>query len=270
MKETKRMTYARHGIEYRKGKILAPSGAWIAPFLKAGNVKTGRKVYTFSTLPTSGKYETEFGKIRGTCPVTCSGCYATKGCYNFPGVVRCLAINTIMVRQYRDFVRRAIIAQLETLPGCNEIRIFAAGDFCISADHAVNVEYVEMWRDIIRAVPGKFFWTYTKCREFENAFDDLPNANIVKSVINGIGFNFGKVEYIIAAYRKLKAAGLDVYICRCGIDPGQHCHNCHSCSKHAFVLFLEHSTGYKPETSPAYMDLVAIVNAQENENEIAA
>lgn len=269
MKETKKQIFARYGIQFNGKRILTPDGRWIVPFLKKGNSKTGEKVFTFSTLPTTRTYKTAYGEVKGTCPVTCKDCYATLGCYCFPSVVNCLAINTIMVREYMDFVERAIMAQLETLKTVNEIRIFASGDFYISDDRAINSAYVEMWKRIIKAFPDKFFWTYTKT-EFVNAFDDLDNANIVKSVINGIGFNFGEVEYLIETFYKLKAMGKDVYICKCGFDESQHCHNCHSCSKHAFVLFLKHSTGYIATDSPLYETLKAIVMAQDDENAKAA
>ena len=270
MKETKKQIYAKYGIQFNGKRILAPNGLWIVPFLKKGNSKTGEKVYTFSTLPTTKIYNTSFGEVKGTCPLTCRDCYATLGCYNFSSVINCLAVNTIMVRNYMDFVERAITAQLETLKTVNEIRIFASGDFYISDDMNVNREYLEMWKRIIKRFPQKFFWTYTKVQQFENGFDDLNNANIVKSVINGIGFNFGTVEYLLETFRKLQAMGKDVYICKCGFDESQHCHNCHSCSKHAFVLFLVHSNGYVATDSPLYETLKAIVMAQENENVKAA
>ena len=272
MKETRKQVYARYGIEYdtKKDRILAPNGIWIKPFLKPGNIKTGKRVYTYSILPTTKTYETIYGGIKGTCPCTCKDCYATLGCYVFPSVINCLAINTIMIREYMDFVERAILAQLETMKNCNEVRIFASGDFCIFDDIARNAEFVEMWKRIIKAFPDKFFWTYTKVKAFENAFDELPNANIVKSVINGIGFNFGTVEYLLDAYYKLKNARQDVYICKCGFDENQHCHNCHSCSKHKFVLFLVHSNGYIATESDRYNELYDIVMSQENENAKAA
>lgn len=263
---TKKDIYASYGIQFDGKRILAPNGEWVKPFLKQGNSKTGKKVYTFSTLATNKDFSTIYGTVKGTCLCYCPGCYATLGCYNFPSVINCLAINTILVREYMDFVERAILAQLETLNTVDEIRIFASGDFYISDDMTVNSEYVEMWKRIIRAYPAKFFWTYTKVKQFENAFNDLPNANIVKSVINGIGFNYGTVEYLLDTFNKLQAMGKDVYICKCGFDENQHCHGCHSCSKHDFVLFLEHSTGYEATESPLYETLKSIVMSQNNEN----
>lgn len=247
--------YARHGIEYKAGKILSPLG-WIEPLLKQGNTKTGKEVYTYSTLPTNKVFDTIYGPVQGTCPCHCEGCYATKGNYNFPSVINALALQTVLARQYLDFVKRAIIAQLETLPEVKEIRIHAAGDF-------FSDEYFNMWCEIVALFPEKFFWTYTKVRKYESGFDKFVNANIVKSIIDGVGFNFGHVEYILATYKKLKAAGFRVYICKCGVDNNQHCHNCHSCSKYDFVLFIEHSTGYKPEESPLWSELVALAMSQD-------
>ena len=248
--------YALHGIQYDKktDRILSPLG-WIKPLLKKGNTKTGTAVYTYSLLPTNKVFDTVYGPLKGTCPCHCPGCYATTGRYNMPSTINSLALQTKLAYDYLNFVERAIIAQLETLPRVYEIRIHAAGDF-------FSFEYLNMWKRVIKNFPHKFFWTYTKVKAFEKEFNQFDNANIVKSAIDGIGFNFGPVEYILNTYYKLKAAGMKVYICRCGIDQNQHCHDCHSCSKYDFVLFVEHSTGYNPKTSPRYDELVNVIENQ--------
>jgi len=262
-KHSKVEIYAARGIQYdaKTDRILSPVG-WIKPLLKKGNTKTGTAVYTYSLLPTNQEFNTPYGVLKGTCPCKCIGCYATAGRYNMPSTINSLALQTYLAYNHLDFVKRAIIAQLETLPRVYEIRIHAAGDF-------FSDDYLNMWKEIIDLFPDKFFWSYTKVKEYESAFDEFNNANLVKSVINGIGFNFGKVEYILNAYYKLKAAGMRVYICRCGIDPNQHCHNCHSCSKYDFVLFIEHSTGYDPKSSPRYMELVNVIENQDQARAIA-
>lgn len=90
----------------------------------------------------------------------------------------------------------------------------------------------------------------------------MKNANIVKSVIPGIGFNFGHCDYIINAYYTLKELGKSVYICKCGIDKNQHCERCGVCATYEYVLFIEHSTGYNAEKDPLYNKLCEIVNNQ--------
>ena len=99
-------------------------------------------------------------------------------------------------------------------------------------------------------------------QKFETLFDDLSNANIVKSIIPHIGVNFGKCEYIINAYFTLKAMGLNVYICKCGIDKNQHCEGCKVCASYDYVLFVEHSTGYKAEEDKLFSKLCEIINNQ--------
>ena len=258
MKNTKKAIYAKHGIEYENGKIFAPLFGWIAPLLVNGNAKLGKGVWTFSTLPTKGMFTVEIAgvvyMIPGTCPCTCAGCYATSGFYNMPSTIKSNAIKTILAREYLDFVTRAIIAQIEA-DDIQLLRIHASGDF-------FNTAYIEAWREIVKASPACVFWTYTKNREAENAFSDLENINIVKSIIPGYGFNFGHCGYIIRLYNALIAAGNSVYICRCGIDKNQHCTNCKGCSKHDFVLFVEHSTEYKAENDPDYPALRALIEAQ--------
>ena len=86
---------------------------------------------------------------------------------------------------------------------------------------------------------------------------------MVQSVIKGWGYNYGHVAYIAALYYYLKRNNESVYICRCGIDPEQHCSDCNGCSDHKYVLFLEHSTGYDPKTDYGYEKFVQLVNNQE-------
>ena len=244
----KKEVYAKHGITFKNGKILYHDH-FISELLKEGNSKTGKRVYTWSMLP---------GK-NGTCACDCIGCYAQTGFYKMSSVIESLTLNTNIVNDDIDFFYNAISAQLEILQGTvKEIRIHGAGDF-----HTKNpVEYAETWHRIVKENPSFLFWTYTKMTQFENLFNDTPNGNIVKSIINGIGYNFGHCDYIISTYNKLVAMGANVYICRCGIDKNQHCENCGHCAIADFVLFIEHSTAYKAEKDPMFETLKTIINNQ--------
>lgn len=144
-KESKKSIYARYGIEYRGGKILAPLGYdWIAEPLKRGNSKTGAAVRTWSMST-------------NTCLCHCKGCYAEAGCYRFANVRAALDRHADIARRAGEWLARCLRAQLETFPAGTEIRIHAAGDF-------FSGEYVEMWRELVRDFPALKFWTYTKPR----------------------------------------------------------------------------------------------------------
>lgn len=93
-------------------------------------------------------------------------------------------------------------------------------------------------------------------------FDELKNANIVKSVIPHVGVNFGHCDYIISAYYALREMGEKVYICKCGFDDKQHCERCGVCAGYKYVLFLEHSTKYNGKADPLYSKLYEIVMNQ--------
>lgn len=262
--ESKKTVYAQYGIEYKGGKILSPYG-WINELLKEGNSKTGKAVLTWSLLPGTVEFTVDDVTVRGTCCCDCVGCYAMTGFYKMSGVVRSLWMNTRLVNDCLDFVDRAIRAQLSCTTSV-EIRIHAAGDF-----NTVNPdEYATMWHDIARDFPNVRFWTYTKVARFESLFDDMDNANIVRSIIPHVGLNFGHCDYIISAYYTLLDAGQDVYICRCGIDDAHHCAGCHMCSAHKYVLFLEHSTAYNAKLDPLYSKLCALVLSQDDDSEQAA
>lgn len=116
--ESKKQIYARYSIQYKSGKILSPIG-WIPEPLKEGNSKTGKNVYTYSLLPGTAKVEIEFNgihiEVKGTCVCNCSGCYAQTGFYRMNNVIMSLAINTYLLNNYPDFVKNAIMAQLEII-----------------------------------------------------------------------------------------------------------------------------------------------------------
>ena len=259
-KVTKKGIYAAHDIQYKDGKILSPIG-WIPELLKVGNSKTGKNVWTWSILPTSREFTVTVNGVqytlRGSCPCSCVGCYATTGFYKQQNVITSMATNQILVENYIDFVHRAISAQLESI-GRGEVRIHAAGDFATTN----SKEYSNMWHSICKSFPSFRFWTYTKCKNMETLFDDLKNANIVKSVIPGIGLNFGTCEYIINSYYTLRELEESVYICKCGIDKNQHCERCGVCAAYKYVLFVEHSAAYRAEEDPFYGKLCVIVNNQ--------
>ena len=238
---TKKDIYARHGIVFENGTITTPIGE-MKELLKAGNSKTGKAVRTWSMDQT-------------TCPCHCKGCYADSGCYNFSNVKESLRRNTELAKEHLEFLNRALRAQLETFKDGTEIRIQAVGDF-------FSAEYLKMWHDIARDFPQHIFWTYTKVTAFENAFADLDNANIVKSIVKGFGFNFGHCGRVIEMYKTLIELGVKVHICRCGIDENQHCAGCHKCSECECVLFVEHSTDYVAQDDPRYPELVELIETQ--------
>lgn len=259
-KLSKAEIYAEYGIEYKSGKINAPLFGWINPLLKNGNEKLGTGVATFSTLPGTREYAAQACGVRfdvkGTCACNCEGCYACSGRYRMEGVLSSMAINTALARLYPEFVRRAVTAQIKA-DYYEMCRIHAAGDF-------FNAEYIQLWKDVCRDCPDCAFWTYTKNVNAENAFDDVCNANIVKSIIPGIGFNFGHCGYIMDVFHKLRAAGKSVHICRCGFDDALHCNACKGCSKNEYVLFVEHSTAYKAGNDPDFPALQALAESDVN------
>ena len=266
-KQTKKEIYAEFGIEFDGKQIKAPEFGFIPPLLINGNEKIGHGVYHFSTLPTNQLFEVIINDrnytIPGTCPCNCPGCYATKGNYNYPDIKIGLAIKTILVRKYPEFVIAAINAQIKA-DRVELLRIHASGDFDI-----VNTEFpeVKIWRNVANNNPGVKIWSYTKVKSAETAFDDIANINIVKSIVPGCGFNFGHCDYILNTFKKLKAENKSVYVCRCGIDKNQHCVNCTGCSKNEYVLFIEHSTGYKAEKDLAFGELKELIEGQPSQKD---
>ena len=296
-----RNVYAAYGIEYdvKTKKIFSPvnGGMWINPVLVNGNEKICRGAYHFSTLPanihyhinialtrkqkiSTNKKSKNYGKlvkytaiddenpvfvdVDGTCVCKCDGCYALTGNYIYETTKAYLAIRTVLARDYMSFLENAIRAQI-IAENIQLLRIHAAGDF-------FSGEYVDMWKRIIADNKNVLFWTYTKVTEYETAFDEYENANIIPSILMfkaaGLkGFNYGKCDYIMRAYQILTTLGYRVHICFCGIEKAAnlkpvHCTECHCCAECDYVLFIEHSTDYVAEKDPLFPALVKMILEQ--------
>ena len=259
---TKKEIYAKHGVNYdpKTGKIDAPHVGPIKPLLKTGDSKIGKGAYHFSTLQGNELYKLDGAETRGTCAGHCVGCYVDHSRYSFGCGFRYLFNATVLARNNLDFVERAIMAQIEA-DKIHIIRVHVSGDFFSRA-------YTEMWKRMARKNPSTVFWTYTKNADAETAFDNIPNFNVVRSVLPHIGFNFGPCAYILSAYETLKNIGENPYICRCGIDHNQHCINCKGCTSHKYVLFIEHGTDYKADTDPLFPVVKALIEAQADQTAI--
>lgn len=245
---TKRDVYARWGVEFDGTYITAPVFGRIRPLLKVGNSKVGKRVRTFSLLAGDKYYTLTFVGVdmtqRGTCRGTCK-CKLGDGrecitCYGFYGrcamsaALRVAFMNTVFMRFHLDWLERALCAQIEA-EHLSQVRIHATGDFETDA-------YAQMWARIVARFPDVKFWTYTKETDKESLFDELPNGNIVKSVLPTGGYNYGKCGYVMAQYEQLRRDGVDVGICACGTPHEKHCQDCRTCQTHEVVLFLQHST----------------------------
>lgn len=245
---TRKELYAMHGIEFDGDRhIKAPWGEWIPLLLKDGNSKVGKHVATWTLLPGTN----------GTCPCDCENCYAKEGRYNTPCVIACMTRNTYIVEHYTEWFIAAIIAQVH-VNHYTQVRIHAAGDFQTTN----KWQYVSAWKTIASATRNTSYWTYTKCKDVENAFDDISNLHCVKSIIDGYGVNFGTCEYIISAYEYLKERGENVWICKCATDKQQHCENCAHCMKSKFVLFLDHSKNYNAKADSLYPVVCELIDGQ--------
>lgn len=257
---TKQSVYKQYGIVYdpKTGKLESPIGP-VAELLKCGNSKIG-KVWQLSTLPTNGLVHTKgYGDVCGTCPCHCAGCYGTKGCYNFYSVRDAIARNTILVRDWMTWARSALMAQLDYITKDNtkpaRVRWHVTGDM-------FSLDYALMLRDICNAYTVARFWTYTKS-EFGHVFDDVANCNVVNSMIIGVGYNFGHIDYVLDTYCHLVDMGETPWLCPCGTrDDGTKCDACDGCILHKYVLFGEHSTEYDITADPLYGLYTDIVRMQ--------
>lgn len=258
MKKELKQIIENNGLKVYGDLIMIDGELFPLPMVQ-GNSKIGANVWHASTMPTNKdiviiKDGIEY-HCAGTCPLTCEGCYGTKGNYNFNSVKYVLMMRTRLLREYPAIYFMLVKAQIKA-ENIQLIRVHATGDFIENEANG--------WHDVFKTYPTIKGWTYTK-REMVGdiaELNTLPNFNIVKSIIKGCGFNFGHIGYILEVYRKLKAMGKRVYICRCGIDKNQHCGNCGGCANNEYVLFIEHSTEYKADKDPLFNVIKALIESQ--------
>ena len=274
----KELVYASYGIIFdaSTNTINAPCFGFIKPLLKQGNTKTGKPCFTYSTLPTNSifdrkKYSKELARdmdragikvISGTCSCNCRNAYCKEGHYRHENVLASLFRNTYLQRAYPDWAARAIRAQIDA-EGLKIVRIHAVGD--------LEKEAVDLFLTVCPETPSVQYWTYTKNKEAEQAFDSIPNVNIVKSLCpdgdGGTVVNFGKCGDVARLYRAMKKAGYSVYLCPCGIDKEHDvkCSECKKCASYDYVLFIMHSVkGYDAKKDP---DLKMVLDILEEQKE---
>lgn len=255
---TKKEIYAEHGIEYRKvgnseQLFCEPLGIWINKLLPIGTNNKVGKAATWSMLhgnETVNIIEMHekvqavmrlagITEITLSCPIHCHDCYCDYGCFNWPDNKAKNMLKLILARFYRDWLERALTAQI-IADKLTQIRIHVAGDFfCI--------EYIEMWERIAnRFTETVIFWTYTKVQAALDAFQNVKNVFIVPS-ITACGFNFGTCAELLYRYERLTSLGYKVHICACGTEHEIHCaeckHGCKAVGKECdYVLFIKHSS----------------------------
>jgi len=247
------------GLKVFGNMVMIDGTLYPVPLVK-GNSKLGKKVYHSSTLPTNktitcvDKNGNEISE-KGTCPATCPGCYGTTGHYKQNSVKFYAMMRTRLLKKYPEIYFALVAIQLRN-EGTEKMRMHAIGDFIPGE--------AKGFYEVMKNFTGIKSWTYTKVENDPDIelLNTLPNVNVVKSIIPGKGFNYGHNAYIANMYYYLKRLGKSVYICRCGIDPDQHCSNCDGCSDHEYVLFLEHSTGYNPKTDYGYDKIVELIENQ--------
>ena len=277
MKRTE--VFEKYNIAYdtKTNKILAPWGEYIPLPLKEGNSKVGKKAYAFSMTHGNEIYKaSEMGnrtakvmhdanvaEIKGSCACHCRHCYCDAGCYNFDSTKASNMINLILARFYIDFLKRAIIAQIEAFH-IEQVRIHASGDF-------LSDDYIDMWKCIVTTFSNVKFWTYTKVENALTAFQNVSNLPIVPSN-TPYGVNYGTCKEVLEMHEKLTNDGYNVHICACGTPYEKHCCDCKTgCKaigdKIQYVLFILHSTRtYKAGENDIddYNTVLRLIEKQEN------
>ena len=256
-KELKKLIESK-GLKTYGDLVMIDGELFPLPLVK-GNSKIGANVWHASTLPTNKEIKIKVGDeyitYKGTCPMTCEGCYACKGNYKYNAIKYVLMMRTRLLREHMDIYFYLVWAQIQ-VESIKLLRVHASGDFVPNEPKG--------WKKIFESFPNLKGWTYTKfeIKDDIKELNEVKNFNIVDSIIKGCGFNFGHIDYILNVYEKLKNDGKQVYICRCGIDKNQHCETCGGCANNENVLFIEHSTEYKALKDPLFPTIKELIESQ--------
>lgn len=192
-------------------------------YFSKGNTKLSNKILIFS-LPSVI-----------TCPESddCKNyCYAKKSEKRFKNVLKS-RYNNLDLSMREDFTD-SVINYIKNKTKKNIIRIHESGDF-------YSLEYFNKWIEIIKNIPEKKFYCYTKTN-WHKDLDKMPNNfNIISSFLPGRKTNVfvNKEEFTSYNINNKK-----VYLCPATIKEKKKnikCgENCSYCISHNNIAFLKH------------------------------
>lgn len=128
-------------------------------------------------------------------------CYALRPYNRYPNVKKAWDRNYKNSMYERKTLKQSIIDQINRSRTVTSIRIHGSGDF-YSSDYAL------MWYDIARICNNVKFYGYSKVFEHNkigkvlDVMNTLSNVNIINSVTDDGGINFGDVKRVDKLYRK--------------------------------------------------------------------
>lgn len=122
------------------------------------NSKMGQTIWTFSIPAVQ--------TCPGSTPTCRHHCYANKSRFKWANVKQRF-LNNVRLTRTDDFVTQAVAEIKEK--GITLLRIHAAGDF-------YSADYVNKWREIMRACPETTFYAYTRSWRIERIRPALDEA----------------------------------------------------------------------------------------------
>lgn len=169
------------------------------------------------------------------CRIQCAGCYAKRPEIRFPKT--CLpAREKHLQAAKKETFAADMISQITADISSKKIvkleyfRPHESGDF-------FSQEYVNSWVTIAKTFPAIQFYTYTKTNFDFAELEALPNFNLIRSITEDGGFNFGNSERI----KQLETAGYKV--CPCNKDwlkTNKCMRDCKQCAEYSKVCFPIH------------------------------
>ena len=188
-----------------------------------GNLKLDKSVGVFSLPPVK------------TC-VDCSTC--SKTCYAMQAYKQYKNTKQAWDNNYKLSLTSKFVKEAsEQIKHSRKViyRLHNSGDF-------YSQEYINKWKEIIKANPDKKFYTYTK-NKLALQLNDMDNCNVIYSFINGYR-NYGSEEYCQLLHDKFGA-----YVCQ--IDKSKHekcMRECKECLYNDKVVIVIHGNQAKKDT----------------------
>lgn len=166
---------------------------WAYRLVSGGNLKLARRIATWSTASGNDKRQTKYGVVKGTCGKGCKACiddcYARHAEVQYPSVLNSRAARTLVLRQDRLELGRALVKQLSSKRRSFDIvRLNQSGEL-------ESEDQLLFWVELARKFKDVRWYIYTK--QYQIAINVIRSGLVPANfqILFSIWGQYGVQEY---------------------------------------------------------------------------